>query len=179
MSTMQLAPDSFRFRKGVVTASNARSIPARWATRNEDPSRRVLSPPNWSVVVVIQVVQCLPVSVPESRDRVEVRHRLAVVRPDLGEELGEESCLGVGDVATIREGARGGATDVPLRESPQPDLVPVLKLVLVSEAARPGDKVGVRHPTGRRANLAPDGGRGENAILDSVLHRSEASVPGL
>jgi len=33
MSTMQLAPDSFRFRKGVVTASNARSIPARWATR--------------------------------------------------------------------------------------------------------------------------------------------------
>jgi hypothetical protein len=49
MSTMQLAPDSIRFRKREVTASSARSIPARRATRNEDPSRRVLSPPNWSV----------------------------------------------------------------------------------------------------------------------------------
>ena len=55
----------------------------------------------------------------------------------------------------------------------------MLKLVLVSEEARPGDKVRVRHSTGRRANLTPDGGRGENAILDGVLHRAEASVPGL
>jgi hypothetical protein len=124
-------------------------------------------------------MQRLPIAAPESRHRVEVRHRLAVVRPDLGEELGEESRLGVGDVATVPEGARGRVTDVPLRESPQPDLVPVLKLVLVPEEARPGDKVRVRHSTGRRANLTPDGGRGENAILDSVPHRAEASVPGL